>query len=171
MMKKLIVLIFFVSNLIFANADFPLTGITSNEGYGIWLNSRVERLKSDIDPSYILSLDYMVSNSFEIGVEHWFERYGSTDYTPTNISMTYYLENSGYAIGLVFYDVEESDNDYKDITITSYNKNRSWFTIDYALEYDDVDFGFGFLFNMFAISYRADSQSLDEGYISVSLRL
>jgi len=58
----------------------------------------VVNIEHDYNPSGLLSIDYLIlDNSFEIGVDHWFYMYGSSDYKQTDFSMTYYLENSGYA--------------------------------------------------------------------------
>ena len=77
----------------------------------------------------------------------------------------------GFALSLALYDIF-NENDYQTINATIYNQNKSWFAIEIEAEDQgnpDTDVALGVLWGNFGIGYQADTDALDEGWITISL--
>ena len=81
----------------------------TNSGFGIWLNADRSMEKDNLD--YALSIDMMMNNGLEIGIDYWLEADKEWESNPIDLDINYYIKKNHSEIP--FYVYQEYQNKFE----------------------------------------------------------
>jgi len=172
-MKKLLISCLFVCSMCISQ-----TGMVTDSGFGVWLNSRAYNIEyTETDPYYNLTFGYMMDNGVEIGLD-----YGLDEVTDgvINLDVNYHMkkdEGCAWVFGVQLTDVSEEWGDMGNVlNVGGYSSGLMHFGLEYDLDDTDFEFvilNFGKMWDLGGFSagvgYRLYTEAPGEGWITVSL--
>ena len=187
-MNKLLISCLSVCSLSFSQTGM-MTG-AGDSGWGVWLNANVLNIEyDDADPTYALSVSYMMDNGLELGLNYHLEMgLGDIDWNPIDIKAFYHMKNDNglsWAFGATIFNVTEADGEdywYYYETESSTIIGAGGYTADklsfqLAADTEDIgetlSFAVGKMFDLggfnLGVSYSANTDAISEGWIGLSL--
>ena len=169
-MKNITAMFFII--LSFCFTQFIDTGMITDSGIGIWVNATqdIEYDFDEEDPTIIVSLDYMLNNNLEFGLDH------ETEWETIGANATYHIKATDKGInwlfGLSANDIEEA-GDFLTIKFSGYTSSLMYLNVIYWLDQEETVISVGKYWGreniFFGAGYFANTEYLDEGNAFLSL--
>ena len=180
-MNKLLISCLFVCSL-----SFSQTGMMTDagdSGLGVWLNANVVNIEyTDADPTYALSVGYMMDNGIEFGLNYHLET--GIDWNPISIKAFYHMKSyngTSLAFGATIFNVTEAEYlgwETESSTLIgagAYTADKLFFELGADTEDigETLSFGVGYMLDLgglnLGISYAANMDAISEGWVGLSL--